>query len=302
MPPQPLPSPLLQFEIVARSDVGRARAANEDSCGVFEAPDGACLMVVADGMGGHRGGATASRLAVDAIGDAIERSPSRNTDALARAIEAANERVHAESLRDPSLRGMGTTVVAMLAEPSGEAVIAHVGDSRAYRIAAGAGRIERLTDDHSVVAELARRGVLSAEEAELHPRRNEILRSVGVDERVEVDVRALAIEPGDRILLCSDGLCGVISDAEIEALAVREPLDAAVDGLIAAANDAGGPDNVTVQIVVARERPAPVAGLAPAERPSEAPVERLAGASIAATVLLGALAIGLAAFALSLWL
>ncbi|MCA9509303.1 MAG: serine/threonine-protein phosphatase, partial [Myxococcales bacterium] len=275
------------------------------------------------GMGGHRGGATASRLAVDAVGEALDADAGRRpadalAEALVLAVRAANARVHAESLRDPTLQGMGTTLVALLARPDGRAAVAHVGDSRAYRLRAGAAAIERVTEDHSVVGELQRRGLLTAEEAETHPRRNEILRSVGVDAEVEVDALELALAPGDRVLLCSAGLCGVISDAEIEVLAARAPASQAVDALVAAANAAGGPDNVTVQIAVAHaasagmgdaaaiartdgERALTGAGADAGADPTARASRASAPASVAATVALVALVAALLAFAWALW-
>jgi serine/threonine protein phosphatase PrpC len=242
--------------VVSRTDVGRVRVVNEDSWGSYLRADGARLLVVADGMGGHRGGATASREALAAIAASFhERSDERSSpatlgpaDVIRQAIERANEFVFAMSREDPELAGMGTTVVAFLLDATGRGTVAHVGDSRAYRLRGG--RLEALTTDHSVVAEMLRRGVLTAEEAAYHPRRNEILRSVGVLEAVEVEVAPVELAGGDWILLCSDGLCGVVSDAEIEEVLVgTTPVEEAVDALIELANDCGGPDNVTVQLL-----------------------------------------------------
>jgi protein phosphatase len=207
-------------------------------------------------MGGHRGGATASREALAAIAASFHQRSDESpppaslgpADALRQAIERANDLVFAMSREDPELAGMGTTVVAFLLDATGRGTVAHVGDSRAYRLRDG--RLEALTTDHSVVAEMLRRGVLTAEEAAYHPRRNEILRSVGVLEAVDVEVATVELTGGDWILLCSDGLCGVVSDAEIEEVLVRTtPVGAAVDALVELANDCGGPDNVTVQLL-----------------------------------------------------
>lgn len=254
--------------IASLSDVGRTRSANEDRCDQFVRDDGARLLVVADGMGGHRGGATASREAVAAIGEFFRApGPSDPDTLLARAIEHANARVFALAHDDPSLAGMGTTVVALLVDANGRAAIAHVGDSRAYRFRDR--RLEALTSDHSVVAEMLRRGVLTAEEAAYHPRRNEILRSVGVLPEVEVEVASLELASGDWVLLCSDGLCGVVSDAEIDlVLANAASPRAAVEDLVRLANESGGPDNVTVQIFALAEAEA---GGAKAAGPSTVP-------------------------------
>lgn len=235
--------------VASLTDVGRVRSVNEDSCDSFLRSDGTRLLVVADGMGGHRGGAVASREALATIASTFtENSTVDPASLLVRAIERANERVFSLARQDPELAGMGTTVVAFLLDAEGRGAVAHVGDSRAYRLRGG--RLEALTSDHSVVAEMLQRGVLTAEEAAFHPRRNEILRSVGVLPDVEVDLAAVEVAPDDWFLLCSDGLCGVVSDAEIEEVLVhtRSP-EAAVAALVDLANDCGGPDNVTVQIL-----------------------------------------------------
>lgn len=243
---------LAAWHVAASTDPGRVRPQNEDSCATFERADGARLLVVADGMGGHRGGATASRLTVDELGRAFAAADAVSDRWLDEAIRDANREVHAVAERDPNLVGMGTTVVAVLAVPDGEAWVAHVGDSRAYRLRDGV--LEPLTEDHSVVAEMIRRGVLRPEEAATHPRRNEILRSVGVDATVEPEITAVELRPGDRILLCSDGLCGVVPDDEIGALIAASSPEGAVAAAIEAANELGGPDNITA-IVAAVEPP-----------------------------------------------
>lgn len=232
--------------IASLSHVGRVRAANEDHCDEFRASGGEELLVVADGMGGHRGGATASRLAVRTIGEVFDDDGPKDEALLARAIGIANERVLEKARNTPELRGMGTTVVMVLLAGGGRGWVAHVGDSRAYRLRDG--RLDPLTEDHSVVAAMVREGLLTTEQAAVHPRRNEILRSVGVDAAVEPEIRALEILPGDRYLLCSDGLSGLIDDDEIAAVLRSEPPAEAVRTLVDAANDRGGMDNITVQI------------------------------------------------------
>jgi protein phosphatase len=154
--------------------------------------------------------------------------------------------VHDESQRNEALAGMGTTGVAVLFSPDGLAFVANVGDSRAYRMRDGA--LEQITFDHSLVAELQRRGMITEEEALVHPRRNEVLRSLGVEPDVEVDLHRLDLQPGDLFLLCSDGLSGVVRDAEIAEVMHREAPVQAVRTLVDFANSRGGPDNVTVQI------------------------------------------------------
>ena len=235
-------------QLASKTDVGQVRQANEDSCETWRFDDGAHLLVVADGMGGHKGGATASRTAIEAIGETFGSGVSgRASDTLGQAVVAANERVWGLAQEDPELEGMGTTVVAFHLDAKRRGTVAHVGDSRAYRYRNG--RLEPLTTDHSVVAEMQRRGLLSADEAAVHPRRNEILRSVGVLPDVEVEVADVEVLGGDRYVLCSDGLSGVVKDDEIATIVQTNSPNEAVDALIALANERGGPDNITVQIL-----------------------------------------------------
>lgn len=238
----------LRFETASLSDVGRLRAENEDHFGEFTRPGEIRLLVVADGMGGHQGGATASRLAVEAVGRAFSDGDDQPEPLLRAALETANACVHARAADAPALYGMGTTCVALLLAPDGRGCVAHVGDSRAYRLRGG--RLDALTSDHSVVAELVRRGVLSPSEALIHPRRNELLRSIGVEPSVAVDTATLSVEPGDRFLLCSDGLCGVVPEDEI-AENLAGPVAGAARKLVDLANACGGPDNVTVIVTAA---------------------------------------------------
>jgi protein phosphatase len=235
-----------RIETASLTDVGRRRASNQDAFGGLLAPSGARLLVVADGMGGHAGGETASRLAVETVEEFVGGSAGDPTWLLRTALEAANRRVLEQARSDPSLTGMGTTGVALLFQPGGSAWVAHVGDSRAYRLRDG--RLEQLTPDHSLVAEFERRGLITAEEARVHPRRNEVLRCIGVDSEVDVDVAPVEVRSGDQYLLCSDGLCGVLTDEEIAAELLRAAPEAAARRLVDAANERGGPDNITVQI------------------------------------------------------
>jgi serine/threonine protein phosphatase PrpC len=235
------------IDAASSSDVGRVRSVNQDSFAEFEDGRGSRLLVVADGMGGHQGGETASRLAVEAIGDVFTRSEGTLERRMNLAIEMANERVYRSAGADSALAGMGTTVVALCLGEGGEAWVVHVGDSRLYRLRDG--RLDALTADHSLVAEMQREGFLSAEEARVHPRRNELTRSVGVAPGVEAEISRIAVAPGDRFLLCSDGLCGYLEDEEIrEVLACERPPNAARI-LVDQANAKGGYDNVTVQVV-----------------------------------------------------
>ena len=240
-------SPALEIEWGEQTDVGRQRTSNQDCCGMAVAPgDGARLWIVADGMGGHAGGEIASRIAVDTAIASFSGGGGDLAERLRAAIVAANRAVLSSAQQDRALTGMGTTAVAIAV--AGESVcVANVGDSRAYRIRRA--RIEQLTRDHSVVAELVRRGHLSEDEAMLHPRRHEVLRSLGFEWDLDVDVEPAEAAAGDTFVLCSDGLSGVVDDAEIASLcAKRRPSDAA-RALVDAANARCGPDNITVQVI-----------------------------------------------------
>lgn len=229
------------------TDVGCVREENEDACKELRGPGGEQLLVVADGIGGHRGGATASRLLTETVCEFFEDAPTWNGEMLCEAITAANARIHRAASESIDLEGMGTTAVAVLIGGKGDAAwVAHVGDSRAYRLRGGI--LEPLTEDHSAVAELLRRGAITADEAIHHPRRNEIIRSVGNSPTVEVDLSRFKIKRGDQVLLCSDGLSGVLRDEEIAAVLHRSRPVEAVPQLVAAANARGGPDNVTVMV------------------------------------------------------
>ncbi len=234
------------IESASLSVTGQVRTNNQDTCAEFVSANGSKLMIVADGMGGHRGGATASRVAAETIGEVFASSTLDSSELLRSAFAEANRRVHEMSLEDGSLQGMGTTAVALLFDAEGLVWAAHVGDSRAYRLTNNG--IEQITGDHSVVGEMVRRGLITPEEAKEHPRRNEILRSIGIDSAVDIDIARVAADGGDLFLLCSDGLTGMVSDSEIASLVNRESPGHAVQSLVDLANDRGGTDNITVQI------------------------------------------------------
>ncbi len=219
------------------SDVGRQRQGNEDSYFV-RAP----LFVVADGMGGAQAGEVASEMAVESFDRGLpDGSPA---EALVQVIEDANRRIHDRSRAESQRAGMGTTVTAAYVGEQ-EVTIAHVGDSRAYLLRGG--RLERLTRDHSLVGELVARGKLTEEQAETHPQRSVITRALGPEPDVEVDVRSYHARDGDVIMVCSDGLTSMVAEAGVTAiLEGAGSLDEAGRELIAAANDAGGRDNITV--------------------------------------------------------
>ena len=240
--------------IAGATHVGVVRRINQDAFGRFDDPArGETLLVVADGLGGHRGGEVASRMAIDLLGPLVCSGDDPPARRLTRAIEEANRQIHDAARVDYTLEGMGTTVVCLLLARGGQSYVAHVGDSRLYRLRAGG--VEAMTEDHSLVATLVRQGVLSPEEARSDPRKNQILRALGVRKEIEVDVAPLEPQPGDTYLLCSDGLHGLVEDHAIRELADANPdPELAVSTLIDAANRAGGTDNVTCLLARFPER------------------------------------------------
>jgi protein phosphatase len=221
-----------------RTDPGRKRHHNEDSY-VFQPP----LFAIADGMGGARAGEVASALAAGALHEAAVNGGG--TERVIELIQEANRRVHERAQVDAETTGMGTTITVALVEPDGTVTFGHVGDSRAYVLRDD--RLEQLTDDHSLVAELVRRGELSAEAAEVHPQKSVITRALGTDPDVDVDAFAVDGEAGDIFLICSDGLSDMVDGDVIESILrdCRENLDEAARRLVHAANRAGGDDNIT---------------------------------------------------------
>ena len=220
------------------TDTGKKRRRNEDDY-VVEPP----LFAIADGMGGAQAGELASSLAAGAVrgGDAAGSGEGRVVDL----IQEANRRVYQRSSQDAAVSGMGTTMTVALVEDD-TVVFGHVGDSRAYLIRDG--KLEQLTEDHSLVAELVRSGKLSPEEAETHPQRSVITRALGTDPDVDVDTFSIPTQPGDLFMLCSDGLTSMVEDEEILKTVEKhsDNLQAATKALIRAANKGGGEDNITV--------------------------------------------------------
>lgn len=228
------------------SDVGRRRRANQDFCAEFPGDRGTVLLVCCDGMGGHQGGEVASQLAVATIGEAFGASDGDPRARLERAFKEANRRVRALAASDTKLDGMGTTAVALYYDGAATAWIASVGDSRAYRVRAG--RAEQLTNDHSVVAELLRMGRITASEAARQPH-NQLARAIGAEDDVEVDTFQVDARDGDRWLLCSDGLWNLVSEREMAERLLRHAPEDAARQLVESANERGGTDNVTVQVL-----------------------------------------------------
>jgi len=225
-------------ETTCKTDTGRQRRDNEDSA-FARAP----VFVVADGMGGAQAGEVASRIAVEAFEQGLPDSGSPE-ERLATRVREANAQIYERSRADRQRAGMGTTLTAAYVDDT-HVSIAHVGDSRAYLFRDGT--LQRLTQDHSLVDELVRRGKLTEEQAAEHPQRSIITRALGPEPDVEVDTWTYPARAGDVILLCSDGLTSMISEERVKATLVdHDNLDEAADALIREANEAGGRDNITV--------------------------------------------------------
>lgn len=250
-----------QVSSVAVTHTGLRREGNEDA--FRERPD-LGLYVVADGMGGHEAGEVASRLTVQVIESFIDDTKNADVNQtwpfpfdtnrslaanrLIAAFRLANKRVASAIADNPTLKGMATTAVAILLRPAGMAQVAHVGDSRVYLRREG--ELRQLTADHSWVGEQVRAGVLSDDDAQRHPWRNVVTRAISGGDDPEVDVVEVPLLPGDRMLVCSDGLSSVVSPVRLAQLMnATNDLPSCADALIEAANDAGGPDNITVILV-----------------------------------------------------
>lgn len=242
--------------VAGETNVGMKRTHNEDA---FEVIDDERLYIVADGMGGHASGEVASKMAIETLREffaatsqdpeatwpyKMDKARSYEENRLITGIKLANLRIHESAQREPRLRGMGTTIVSMLVVDDG-VLIAHVGDSRVYRLRQG--KLDQLTDDHSLLNDYIKMKRLTEEEIANFPHKNVIVRALGMKEMVKVDTRLDPPQAGDIYLLCSDGLCGPVSDQEIgEITASTNDLKAIGSKLIERANANGGPDNVTV--------------------------------------------------------
>ncbi|SDF10758.1 protein phosphatase [Thermus arciformis] len=251
-----------------RTHPGLKRPKNEDALGHLLTPWGG-VFVVADGMGGHRTGEVAARLAVETIlGHFQEAEPSPK--ALLEAFERANARIHQEAQR-PENRGMGTTATCLLLDLP-YALVAHVGDSRAYLLRGG--ELTLLTEDHSWVAERVRQGLLSPEEARTHRWRNVITNALGSFPQARVDLLGLKLFPGDTFLLCTDGLSGVLEDRTLKEVLKNFPPEEAARRLVELANEWGGPDNISAIVVRVPEE------LPQSTRPYALPLEAAQGAPV----------------------
>lgn len=239
------------MEILSKSDIGLVRKSNQDAFCAETLPSGDAFAVVCDGMGGASGGQIASKICVERVSTAIKRGYREGMtvksaeNLLTSAINAANSAVFEQSCKNIELRGMGTTVVAVIVLKK-IAVIAHVGDSRAYLLN---DNIKSITKDHSLVQLLLDSGKISEETAKVHPDRNVITRAVGIENFVDTEFDIVDIEEGSALLICTDGLNGYISDSLIYET-VNKYGDSSAEKLVEAANNAGGKDNVTVVLLV----------------------------------------------------
>lgn len=243
------------MDVAGVSDVGCQRQNNEDHYSYWE-PSGDVeferkgrLLIVADGMGGHEGGQEASHLAVEAIQETYAAIPDEDRQsALAAGFHQAHTRIADHASQHPELRGMGTTATAAVILGD-HLYFAHIGDSRLYLLRSG--MISRLTHDHSYVARLVENGTITVEEAEVHPQRHVLTAALGVGVEVPPDAptSAVPLKPGDTVLLCTDGLWGMLTETEMHDIATGNAVDEACKALVALAKKRGGPDNITVQIV-----------------------------------------------------
>lgn len=239
----------MQIHSAVKTDRGRVRPQNEDAFGLFPTVN---LYAVADGLGGHAGGEIASALAVDVLGRVLQESPdcqppSEGGARLMAAVHQAHRQVQARSEREPALTGMGTTLAALwLDGPAGLAHICHVGDSRVYRIRAGA--ITQLTADHSLESQLLRRGTLSPQELSTFRYRHVLTQALGVSPQVEPDLHRETLEAGDIFLLCTDGIYREVQEVEMVAAVqtAGDELQPVCETLVTLANERGGRDDSTI--------------------------------------------------------
>lgn len=230
---------MMTISAFASTDVGRARARNEDA---FLIDDGASLYAVADGMGGHASGDVASQTAIAAFGAAFHETRS-----VLAAMKSANRAVHERSTREPEHTGMGTTLTGLHIFGNA-AFIAHVGDSRLYRLRDAT--LQQLTTDHTVAQDMIEQGTLTRHDAMRHPLSSMLKRSLGMKPDVEVDVSQTDLVAGDVLMLCSDGLTGMVTDEDVCAMMLQEKDSEAIAAeLVEAANMRGGLDNITVVLI-----------------------------------------------------
>ena len=236
------------------TDIGLARSDNQDFLGKFPEDGGdgpnpkGQLFVVADGMGGHKAGREASELAVNTIGHAYYSAPTESIpESLQHAFQAANDKIYSQSTTSAEHSGMGTTCTALVLKDE-HAYIGHIGDSRVYRISKE--RIVQLTNDHSNVAEMQRRGMITKEEAKYHPERSLLYRALGSRAVAEIDIiDDIDLGADEYFLMCTDGLFNHVEDQEMKKIVTENDPQKASEALVKLSNDRGGTDNITIQIV-----------------------------------------------------
>ncbi|MCY7783552.1 protein-serine/threonine phosphatase PrpC [Bacillus sp. FSL H8-0515] len=236
-----------------KTDTGKIRQHNEDDAGIFKGKDEFVLAVVADGMGGHLAGDVASKMAVKAMGEkwneaeTIPAAPSECEEWLIKQILAVNSKIYDHAQAHEECQGMGTTIVCALF--TGKTVsVAHIGDSRCYLLQDD--DFIQVTEDHSLVNELVRTGEISREDAEHHPRKNVLTKALGTDQSVSIDTRSFDIEPGDKLLLCSDGLTNKVEGTELKDILQSDSApQEKVNLLVDKANQNGGEDNITAVLL-----------------------------------------------------
>ena len=239
------------MKLAGKTDVGRVRQDNQDDYRAGELPGDAAWALVCDGMGGARGGREASQCACSVIEHCFQEQysrciPGEEETFLKKALLSANRYVFQKALREESLAGMGTTAVCALVR-GGKAYLSHAGDSRAYLYRDG--KLAQLTHDHSYVQELVDCGTITQEQAEHHPQKNIITRALGVDYRLEPEFTTVALQAGDVLLLCTDGLTNAVPTEQLEQLLRSGSFYDLPDALIRTANENGGPDNITALLV-----------------------------------------------------
>lgn len=228
------------MEVGAKTDKGKVREQNEDTFGYRDT-----LFVIADGMGGHQAGEVASAIAVETV-LAVEMDADP-VASLQKAVLSANSAILEEMAKNESFSGMGTTVAILLLKTD-RAFVSHLGDSRIYQLTEG--NLVQLTDDHSFVAELIKNGSITEEEAKIHPQRNVLTRALGTEGHLEFEVNSFTTHSGDKFLLCSDGLTGIVDEKIIKEILMSEKTPQTIaDQLVEQANKDGGTDNITVIVI-----------------------------------------------------
>lgn len=236
------------MKLYQKSDVGQTRVSNQDFCDCGYFLDGTAWIIVCDGMGGANAGNIASEIAVEKTKEFLinnHETYDKPENLLISAVEESNRIIYDVSKSDEALSGMGTTIVAVIIK-DGFAHILHVGDSRAYIIRKD--EIEQITIDHSMVQELIMLGNITAQEAKNHPQRNIITRALGVKEEVDTEFDKIEFKSGEKLLVCTDGLSGMVEDEDILKLSLEYSSDELIDALVNAANENGGNDNITIAI------------------------------------------------------